>query len=172
MRDERTVSKEVKKALRDSIIVLIVACASETWVWNQSQRSKIQAVETSYLRGECSVNRMDGESNENVLRKFGMSSRGEGISCGVVEMVKHSTQRWFGHLERMDERELTKRIYRSKIDAGNVREQPPIKWEDRVMEYVRGLEDVRVRCMDRYNWRPFCRGHPLEGVQRNRCQCR
>ncbi len=84
---ERTLSREVKKALRDSIIVLTVAYASETWVWNQSQRSKIQAVEISYLRGECGVNRMDGESNENVYRRFGMSSR-EGIKCGVVEMVK------------------------------------------------------------------------------------
>ncbi len=27
------------------------------------------------------------------------------MSCGVVEMVKCSTLRWFGHLERMDERE-------------------------------------------------------------------
>ncbi len=123
---------------------------------------------------------MDGESNENVYRKFGMSSRGEGMSCGVVEMVKRSTLRWFGHLERMDERELTKRIYRSKIDAGNVRGQPPIKWEDGVMEYVReiedagvrGLEDVRVRCVDRCKWRLFCHGHPLEGNQRNRCQRR
>ncbi len=75
----------------------------------------------SYLRGGCGVNRMDGESNENVYRKFGMSSRGEGMSCGVVEMVKHTTLRRFGHLLRMDETELTKRIYRSKIDAGNVR---------------------------------------------------
>ncbi len=58
------------------------------------------------------------------------------MSCGVVEMVKRSTLRWFGHLERMDEREVTKRIYRSTIDAGNVRGQPPIKWKDRVMEYV------------------------------------
>ncbi len=66
------------------------------------------------------MNRMDSESNENVYRKFGMSSKGEGMSCGVV-LVKHSTLRWFGHLERMDESELTKRIYRSKIDAGNVR---------------------------------------------------
>ncbi len=57
---------------------------------------------------------MDGESNENVYRKFGMSSRGEGMSCGVVEMVKLSTLSWYGHLERMDERELTKRIYRSR----------------------------------------------------------
>ncbi len=78
---------------------------------------------------------MDGESNENVYRKFGMSSR-EGMSCGVVEM-KHSTLRWFGHLERMDEKEMTKKIYRSKIDAGNVRGRPPVKWEDRVMKYVR-----------------------------------
>ncbi len=92
-------------ALRDSIIVLTVAYASETWVWNQSQRSKIQAVEMSYFRGGCGVNRMNGESNGKVYRKFGTSSRGEGMSCGVVEMVKRSTLRWFGHLERMDERE-------------------------------------------------------------------
>ncbi len=46
---EKTVSRKVKKALRDSKIVPTVACASETWVWNQSQRSKIQAVEMSYL---------------------------------------------------------------------------------------------------------------------------
>ncbi len=149
---ERTVRREVKKTLRDSIIVLIVAYASETWVWNQSQRSKIQAVEMSFLRGGCGVKRMDGESNEDVYKKFGMSSRGGGMSCGVVKMVKRSTLRWFGHLERIDERELTKKVYRSKIDAGNVRGRPPTKWEDRVMEYVRereredagvrGLEDV------------------------------
>ncbi len=134
---ERTVSREVKKALRDSIIVSTVVYASETWVRNQSQRSKIQAVEMSYLRGGCGVNRMDGKSNENIYGKFGMFTRGEGMSCGVVEMVKRSTLRWFGHLERMDERELTKRVYRCKIDAGNVRGRPPFKWEDRVMEYVR-----------------------------------
>ncbi len=88
------------------------------------------------------MNRMDGESNENVYRIFGMSSRGEGMSCGVV-MVKRSTLRWFGHLERMDERELTKRIQRSKIDAGNVRGRPPINWKDRVMEYVRERERMQ-----------------------------
>ncbi len=87
------------------------------------------------------MNRVDGESNENVYRKFGMSSRGEGMSCGVVEIVKRSTLRWFGHLEWMDERELT---YRSKIDPGNVRGQPPIKWEDRVMERERGWRDWKM----------------------------
>ncbi len=45
MTRERTVSKEVKKVLRDSIIILPVTCASVTWTWNKCQRSKIQAVE-------------------------------------------------------------------------------------------------------------------------------
>ncbi len=90
---ERTVSREVKKALRDSIIVLTVAYASETWIWNQSQRSKIQAVEMSYLRGGCGVNRMDGESNENVYRIFGISSRGERMSGGDGE-AQHTEMVW------------------------------------------------------------------------------
>ncbi len=90
---EKTMNKEVKKAHRDSIIVSTVACARETWEWNKCLRSKIQAVEISYLRGGCGVNRVDGENNESVYRRFGMSSKGEGMSCGVVEMVKRSTLR-------------------------------------------------------------------------------
>jgi len=82
----------------------------------------------------------------------------------------------------MGESELTRRIYKSRIHVGSMRGRPPVKWEDRVLEYmkereredarVRGLEDVRMRCMDRCKWRPFCHGHPLEGAPRNRRQCR
>ncbi len=61
---ERTVSKEVRMALRDSVTVLKVELASETWMWNKCQRSKIQAAEISSLEGGCGVNRMDGENNE------------------------------------------------------------------------------------------------------------
>ncbi len=97
-------SKEVKKALSNTIIVPTVAYTSETWVRNKCQRFKIQAAEMNYLGGGCGVNRLDGENNEfTVYKRFGMSSRGERMSCGVVEMVKSSTVRWFGHLVRMDE---------------------------------------------------------------------
>ena len=166
---ERTVSMEVKKQLRDSVIVPTITYAGETWVWNGRQRSRIQAVEMSYLRGACGGNRMDGESNEDVYSKFGMSRCGEGMKCGVVEMVKRSTLRWFGHMERMPGSEMTKRVYRSVVKAVAARGRPPVKWEDRVLEYVkergerrmRGLESARRECEDRNRWRLFCRGHPL-----------
>ncbi len=61
-----------------------ITYASKTWVWNERQRSRIQAVEMGYLRRACGVWRMDGESNESVYNRFGMSSKGEGMKCGVV----------------------------------------------------------------------------------------
>ena len=49
-----------------------------------------------------------------------------------------------------------------------------MRWENRVEEYMRernqgrmqGLGYARHACMDRSNWRLFCRGHPLGGSSR------
>ncbi len=60
----RTTSKEVKKTLRYNTIVPTVTYAHEIWTWNKHQRSKIQEVEMNFLRYDCGVNRMDGQSNE------------------------------------------------------------------------------------------------------------
>ncbi len=84
----RSVSMEVKRDLRNTVIVPTLTYASETWAWNESQRCRVQAVEMSYLRGACGVSRMDGVSNESVYDRFGKSHVGVGKKCGVVEEVK------------------------------------------------------------------------------------
>ncbi len=81
----------------------------------------VQAVEMSYLRGACGLNRMDGES---VYGKFGMSFKSERINCGAVEVINCKTLIWFGHLERMEGDELTKRICKSGVDAVCERKTP------------------------------------------------
>ncbi len=91
-----------------------------------------QAMEMRYLRGACGVSRMDGMSNESVYERFGMCHVGEGKKCGVVEEVKRQTLKWFGHMERMEEGKMTRRVYVSEIEGGNVRGRPPVKWRDRV----------------------------------------
>ena len=126
--------------------------------------------------GACGVTIIDGESNESIYSRFGMSHKGIEKKCGVVEEVKRGTLRWFGHLERMGEEKMTKRVYKSDINAVGVRGRPLVRWDDRVLEYVRERGDRRVRsmqqarreCMDRDRWRLFCRGHPLGGVPGNK----
>ncbi len=54
----RSVTVGVKRDLRNTVIVPTLTFASETWAWNESQRSRVQAVEIIYLSA-CGVNRMD-----------------------------------------------------------------------------------------------------------------
>ena len=71
----RDVSVEVKKGLRNSIIILTLTYGSETW--NRIQKSRIQAMEMSYLRGACGLTRRDWERNERVYERLGMTEKGE-----------------------------------------------------------------------------------------------
>jgi len=170
----RNVSMDIKKGLRNSIVIPTITYAAETWTWNEAHQSRIRAVEMSYLRGACGVSRWDGERNERVYERYGMSENARGVDCGVVEWVKRNTLRWFGHMERMQESEFTKKVYKSTIDGTGVRGRPPVKWENRVEEYMRernrgrmqGLGYARNACQNRNNWRHFCRGHPLGGSSR------
>ncbi len=74
----------------------------------------------------------------------------------MVEWVKRSTLRWFGHIERMANEEFVKRVYLSSVEGINRRGRPLGRWEDKGKEYVsergvrgNGLEWARRECMDR-----------------------
>ncbi len=103
-----------------------------------------------------------------------MSGHGSGVGCGVVEWVKRSTLRWFGHIEIMGNEEFVKRVYLSSGEGTNRRGRPLGRWKDKEKEYVsergvrgNGLEWARRECLDRERWRSICRGHPLgERLQR------
>ncbi len=92
---------------------------------------------------------------------------GSGVWCSVVEWVKKSTLRWYGHVERMDNEEFSK-VYLSNVEGSGRRGRPLGRWEDRVKEYMsgrgvrgNGLEWARRECMDRERCRSFYRSHPL-----------
>lgn len=111
---------------------------------------------------------MDGGSNESIYNRYDMCGNDRDMKYGVIKRIKHNTLRWFGHIERMSVIELLKRIYisRPRVDTMNVKERPPVKWEDRELEYVternaRGSEDARRECKVMNKWRLLYHGHPL-----------
>ncbi len=106
-----------------------------------------------------------------MYERCGIRRCGSGVGCSVMEWVKRSTLRWFGHMERMENKECVAKVYRSSVDGPNRRGKPLGKWEDKVKEYVsergakgNGLEWVRRERMDRERWRSVCRGHPPWGT--------
>ena len=87
-------------------------------------------------------------------------------------MVKRSTLRLFGHIERMGSEEFVKRVYVSESVGPNSRGRPPGRWKDKVKEYMCergatrgvGLDQAKRECLDRERWRRFCHGHPLGDI--------
>ncbi len=116
----RNVSMGVKRSLRNSILLPVLTYGSENWTWSRAWQLRVHAVEMSYLRGVCGVNRWEGVSNESVNERCSMRGRGS----GVVEWVKRSTLRWFGHIERMENKEFFKKVYLSSVEGPNRRERP------------------------------------------------
>ncbi len=97
-----------------------------------------------------------GWAEQWVYERCGMRECGSGVGCGVVGWVKRSTSRWFGHIERMENEEFVKKVYRSRVEGPNRRGRPLGRWADKVKEYVsergmrgNGLEWSRSECMDR-----------------------
>ncbi len=60
---------DVKRGLRNSILLPTLTYGSENWTWNGAQQSRVRAVEMSYLRGACGVSRWHGLNNESVYEK-------------------------------------------------------------------------------------------------------
>ncbi len=155
---------DVKRGLRNSILLSTLTYGSGNWTWNRVQQSRVRAVEISYLRGACGVSRWNELSNECMC----MRGCGSGVGCGVVEWMKRSTLRWLGHIERMGNEEFVKNVYLGSVEGTDRMGRPIGRWEDRVKEYVsergvrgNGLEWARRECIDRERWRSVCRGHLL-----------
>ncbi len=82
------------------------------------------------------MSKWDGLSNESVYERCGISGHGSGVGCGVVEWVKRSTLRWFGHIERMGNEKSVMRVYLSSVEGTNRRGRLLGRRKDKVKEYV------------------------------------
>ena len=112
----------------------------------------LDVMEMRCLRIMCGLARWGSLRNEEVRRRTGV----------LLELSNRAEQkglRWFGHVERMDEGRMVKRITRSDARGGRPRGRPKMGWMEGVKRSLeeRGVsvEQGRVRARDRKEWRKF-----------------
>ena len=61
----------------------------------------------------------------------------------VLERIERNVLKWFGHVERMGEERLVKRVYRANVEGNMGRGRPQIRWRDEVKDLLlgRGMND-------------------------------
>ena len=78
-----------------------------------AERRKVNVLEMKCLRILVGVSRRDRVRNEEVHRKAG-------IEMEFVSRADQRVFRWFGHVERMDEYHMARRVLMPKVSGGRV----------------------------------------------------
>ena len=140
----------VKRELYERVIVPTVTYGSELWGMRVAERQKVNVFEMKCLRSMAGVTRMDRIRNEEIQQRTG-------VTIDLACRIDRNVLRWFGHMERMDEGCLTKRVMKAGVDGRARRGRPRIGWMEGVRSALgnRGMsvEAARVRARDRSEWR-------------------
>jgi hypothetical protein len=108
----RVVSKKAQLAVHNGVLLPTLMYGSESWVWQKKHISRVNAVrEMRSLRSMIGVKLSDKVKNDVIREECGVKE-------DVVTKIKKNMLRWFGHVEKMDERRLTKEIYKADL-GGN-----------------------------------------------------
>ena len=95
---------ECTRVLHEILFVPVLTSGSETMLWKEKERSKIQAVQMDNLRGLLGIRRMDRVPNALIRELCG-------VTKGVDESVDEGVLQWFGHVKRMEKERIAKRVY-------------------------------------------------------------
>ena len=80
-----------------------------------------------------------------------------GVTEEMSKRVDRKVLKWFGHVERMGDERLTKKVYKSEVGGVRGRGRPHFRWIDGVKDACKrrrmGLATARMRCRNRSEWR-------------------
>ena len=117
---------KVKKCLYEGVtIVPTVLYGAEAWGMRSAEKRKVNGLEMKCLRSLVGVSRMDRVRNEEVRRRAG-------IERELASRADQRVLRWFGHVERMDEYRMARRVLMAEVSVGRVRGRPRLGWIDGV----------------------------------------
>ena len=140
-------------------------------MWQRKNESRINAVEMRSLRSMYGVSLSERIPNDVIRNRCELKD-------SIVTRVERGMLRWFGHLERMDERRLTKKIYCAKVDGSVGRGRPTKTFLSQIGQLLRkgqmrstlnrracmrGVMDVveaKVVCRERSRWRSIVSAYP------------
>ena len=104
----------------------VVTYGAETWTMAKKEEQALLIFERKIFR------RIYGTKYENGERKSRTNRELEGLSIGenIVKWIKGQRISWLGHLERMEEDRMPKKIFTQELEGTRRRRRPRKGWRE------------------------------------------
>ena len=102
---------KAKKSQYEGVIVPTALYGAEALGMRSAERRKVNVLEMKCLRSLVEVSRMDKVRNEEVSRRAG-------IERELANRADQRVQRWFGHVERMEEYRVPIGVLMEEVSGG------------------------------------------------------
>jgi len=109
----RLLSKGTKIQLYKTAIRPVVSFGSKTWMMKKKEEQSLLIFEKKIYRRIYGPKYENGEWNSRTNRELEEMSKGENI----VKWIKRQRISWLGHLERMEEDRMPKKIFTQELEG-------------------------------------------------------
>ena len=86
----------------------------------------------------------------------------------MAEFLREKRLRWFGHVQRQDKYEATRKILQTEIDGKRNRGRPKLRWRDLVKEDMARNQMATEMAEERKHWHVMIRAGILRSVEAER----
>lgn len=154
--NKKEIPSDVKVEVFKKVAVPTLTYASESWTTTEMHRSKIRSAEMRFLRKIDGKNKLDKIRNEKFREKLGTKP--------VEITIEEGQLRWLGHIYRMGEDKIAKRVFEARTQKKVKPGRPRKTWQQEAREASekRGVkwEEIGRLTKDRTRWKEIWKSKP------------
>ena len=142
---DRKIPLRLRAKIYEAIIRPALTYGSECWAMKVTNKINMATTEMRMFRGILGVSRRDHMRNEEIRRILHVSPIDEIMRCGHL--------RWFGHVQRRDADNVTRRVMNLAIPGTRRRGRPKKTWHQQLKDDMTDVGVTQDVALDRTEWR-------------------
>lgn len=148
---KKEISTKTKIHLYKTIYTPTLTYGAESWTMIDKHKSMVTAAEMKYLRKVQGKTRRDRVRNKSIRDELDLRP--------LVDEIEEKQLNWYGHLVRMRNERIPKKMLEMRPDGKRARGRPRIQWEENIrrMAETRGktIAEARILARDRTNYKKW-----------------